>query len=271
MLKTKHFGEVISYCMGRSIGSYVPYAVHAFQVGDTLIDTGTIHAQREFAQALEGTPVATIINTHHHEDHIGNNHFFQSRFNTTIYAPRDALGYLEHPHDIGLHFYQRFVWDWPEPSQGHPLEERIACAGHTFEVIPAPGHCPDHICLLEPESGWLFTGDIFCGKIVRYLRADEDFHTILSSLKKLAGLDFSTLFCCLKGAVQDGKAELLGKIGYMEELLGNVMNLHTRGLSPKEIRRKLLGKEDAMFYMTGGHFAKQHVIDSILAQKNPHA
>jgi len=266
MLKTKQSGEVTSYCMGRSIGSFVPYAVHAFLIGDTLIDTGTIHAQREFSQALEGKPITTIINTHHHEDHIGNNHFFQSRFNTAIYAPYDALSFLEHPHDIGLHLYQRFVWDWPEPSQGEPIGESITCAGHTFEVILTPGHCPDHICLYEPERKWLFTGDIFCGKIVRYLRADEDFHTILSSLKKLAELDFSILFCCLKGAVEDGKTALLDKIGYMENLMGTVMDLHARGLSPRTIRKKLLGKEDAMFYMTGGHFSKQHVIDSILAQ-----
>ena len=265
MLKAKQSGSVTSYCMGRSIGSFVPYAVHAFLVGDTLIDTGTIYAQQEFAQALEGKPITTIINTHHHEDHIGNNHFFQSRFNTTIYAPRDALSYLEAPHDIGLHLYQRFVWDWPEPSLGQPLNKRITCAGHTFEVIPTPGHCPDHICLLEPENRWLFTGDIFCGRIVRYLRADEDFHAILSSLKKLADLDFSTLFCCLKGIVQDGKAALLSKIGSMEKLMEKVMDLHAQGLSPTTIRKKLLGREDAMFYMTGGHFAKQHVIDSILS------
>lgn len=149
MLKENQSGEVRSYCMGRSIGSFVPYAVHAFLLGDTLIDTGTIYAQTEFARALENRHITTILNTHHHEDHIGNNHFFQSRFDATIYAPPDALDYLEHPHDLNLRFYQRFVWDWPEPSQGKPLEESITCAGHTLEVIPSPGHCPDHICLYE--------------------------------------------------------------------------------------------------------------------------
>ena len=266
MLKIKQTGEVRSYCMGRSIGSFVTYAVHAFLIGDTLIDTGTIYAQREFARALAGRHIAAVVNTHHHEDHIGNNKFFQRRFNAVISAPQDAFPYLEHPRTIGLHLYQRFVWGWPEPSQARPLDERFTCGNYTFEVIPTPGHCPDHVCLYEPERKWLFTGDIYCGRAVRYLRADEDFHTTLSSLKKIAALDTGILFCCLKGAVKNGRTALLGKIAYMEELAGKVVDLHAQGFSPREIRRRLLGKEAAMFYLTGGHFAKQHVVDSILSR-----
>ncbi|MBN2298987.1 MAG: MBL fold metallo-hydrolase [Deltaproteobacteria bacterium] len=267
MLKVKQSGVVGIYCMGRSIGAFVPYTVHAFLAGDTLIDTGTIYAQRELARALEGKRITTVLNTHHHEDHIGNNHFLQRRFNAQVYAPHDALGYLEHPHKIGLRFYQRFVWNWPEPSHGIPMGERITCPGYTFEAIPTPGHCPDHVCLYEPDRKWLFTGDIYCGRAVRYLRADEDFHTTLSSLKKIASLDIDTVFCCLKGAVPDGKGALLEKIGYMEGLKAKVIELHNQGASPVKIRQRLLGKEDAMFYLSNAHFSKQHVVDSILSEK----
>jgi len=37
-------------------------------------------------------------------------------------------------------------------------------------------------------------------------------------------------------------------------------------LSPREIRRRLLGPEDKMYTITGGHFSKQNVIDSILGK-----
>lgn len=35
-------------------------------------------------------------------------------------------------------------------------------------------YCPDHVCLFEPEQGWLFSGDLFIHERVRYLRNDED-------------------------------------------------------------------------------------------------
>jgi len=267
MLRVKRSGEVGIYCMGRSIGTFVPYSVHAFLAGENLIDTGTIYAQREFARALEGKRITTVINTHHHEDHIGNNRFLQCFFNAEIYAPQRALDYLEQPRRIGLRFYQRFVWNWPEPSFGKPLAERITCPGYTFEVIITPGHCPDHVCLYEPEKRWLFTGDIYCGRVVRYLRADEDFHTTLSSLKKLASLDTDTVFCCLKGEVPDGRNALLDKIAFMEELREKVLHLDYQGISPAKIRQRLLGREDAMFYLSNAHFSKQHVVDSILSEK----
>jgi hypothetical protein len=37
--------------------------------------------------------------------------------------------------------------------------------------------------------------------------------------------------------------------------------------SERQTRNKLLGKEDAMFYITGGHFSKRYLIKSILEGK----
>jgi glyoxylase-like metal-dependent hydrolase (beta-lactamase superfamily II) len=267
MLKIRHSEDVALFHMGRSIGSFVPYSVYAFLTGDMLIDTGTVYARDEFVTALKDTSVRMIINTHHHEDHTGNNQIIQRMYNSSIYAHPDTLPYLENPEAINLRFYQRFVWDWPEPSQGKPIGECITSSENTFKVIHTPGHCYDHICLYEPDRKWLFTGDIFCGRTVRYLRADEDFHIILSSLKKLAELNFDTMFCCLKGVISDGKSALLSKIDYMEKLKSNVQDLNTQGHSSRKIRKILLGREDAMFCVSGGHFSKQHVIDSILSRK----
>lgn len=77
MLKTSAYEDVTTYKMGRSIGKYVPYFVHAFLVEDTLIDTGTVFAGAEFLDALKGREIKQIINTHDHEDHTGNNHLIQ--------------------------------------------------------------------------------------------------------------------------------------------------------------------------------------------------
>lgn len=264
MIKTRRYGELTAFCMGRSMGPIVPYAVHAFLVGDTLIDTGTLYARRELFEALKGSSISTIINTHHHEDHIGNNLAIHDAFGASIHAHEKALPFLADPKTIGLKTYQHIVWGLPEKSVGQALGGRMSCAGLSFEVIHTPGHSIDHVCLFEPERGWLFTGDLFCGRIVRYLRRDEDFSGILSSLKRLAELDFKTVFCSLKGIVEDGREALEAKISFMERLAEEVVELHRAGHSPRWIRRKLLGHEDAMYYLSTAHFSKEHVIESIL-------
>lgn len=265
MIKIRRFGEVTDFCMGRTIGPVVPYAVHAFLVGDTLIDTGTIHARTEFLEALKGSRISAIINTHHHEDHIGNNRALRDTFGASIHAHEKALPFLADPKDIRLKIYQHIVWGLPEKSEGSALGSRIPCGNHIFEVIHTPGHSADHVCLYDPDTGWLFTGDIFCGRIVRYLRRDEDFKEILSSLKRLRELDITTIFCSLKGIVEDGKEAIEAKISFMERLAAQVSDLHGRGYPPRRIRRELLGREDAMYYLSTAHFSKEHVIESILS------
>jgi len=62
-----------------------------------MIDTGTLAVRKEWLQALDGCRCSTIVNTHHHEDHIGNNRLFQHRFGAEIVAHPGALEFLEEP------------------------------------------------------------------------------------------------------------------------------------------------------------------------------
>jgi len=86
-------------------------------------------------------------------------------------------------------------------------------------------------------------------------------------LKKLCTFDFSTIFCGLKGRVENGSQALEAKIKSMEELKVRVMDLHRAGCSRREIRKRVLGREGAMYYLTAAHFSKQHMVDSILNQE----
>jgi len=265
MLKASDFGPITVYSMGRSVGSFVLFYVHAFMIGDTLIDTGTRYVQDEFLKALKGKQVKTIINTHHHEDHTGNNQAIQREFGAKIYAHRDALRYLKNPSDMNLKLYQKIFWGLPQPSIGELIGRDVKIDNYKFEVIISPGHSIDHICLYQPDNGWLFTGDIFCGKKILYLRRDEDYNTTLDSLKKLAGLDVKTIFCGLKGVVSNGGAALRGKIYFMEDIRNKVIKLHQQGTSSVAIREKLFGNEDMRDIVTNGHYTKQFIVDNILA------
>jgi len=105
---------------------------------------------------------------------------------------------------------------------------------------------------------------MFCGIKNIYQRSDEHFNEMLESLKSISKLDIDAIFCGLKGALPDGNRVLNRKIEHMEKLKGETEKLYKKGVSPKKIKRKLLGFEDMMFYISGGHFSKQNLIDSII-------
>jgi len=264
MLKKTMAGPIKVIRSGRSIGDFVPYQVHAFLLEDVLIDTSCAWVRSEILAALEGETISKIINTHHHEDHIGNNRAIQDRFGAEIYAHQNALPVLEDPLILSLLPYQLQVWEYPEPSQGLPLGDHFSAGKYRFDVIHTPGHCDAHVCFYEPQQRWLFTGDLFCGKGFKYLRADEDYNLIIDSLHKLAQLPVDTLFCSLLGVVPDGRSALQSKLDFMQRLRDKVLELHSQGFSPAEIRMEVLGEEEVMTQMTDGHYSKQNTVDSIL-------
>lgn len=269
MLRISRQGSITLFCMGRSVLGFLLYPVYAFLVDDTLIDTGTIRADEAFLAALKGRTIRQIINTHHHEDHTGNNAEIQRRLGVPIYAHQRALAYLENPYLLNLRLYQKMVWDWPRRSRGTAIGSYVQAGSYRLEVLHAPGHTDDHICLYEPDQKWLFTGDLFCGTNFIYLRQDENYLQILETLKKLSALDINIMFCNLKGAVSNGKEALLKKIARMEQLRDDVLALQEKGLPPDKIRKKVLGNEGAMGFVTRGHYSKKNTIDSILSGKRP--
>jgi hydroxyacylglutathione hydrolase len=131
-------------------------------------------------------------------------------------------------------------------------------------VIHTPGHSPDHVCLFEPDQGWLFSGDTYIGGKDRALREDYDIHQIIASLKKLAELPVSAIFSGSGTVRESGTKPLLEKIAYLESLGGRVRELHDQGFSPREIRRQLLGRELPIAYFTLGHFSGLRLVQSYL-------
>jgi glyoxylase-like metal-dependent hydrolase (beta-lactamase superfamily II) len=269
LLYVKESESVTLFYMGRSPLGLLLYPVYAFLVGDTLIDTGTSRVKKQFIASITDRRIKQIVNTHHHEDHIGNNAEAQQLFGISIYAHPLALPYLENPFRNRLRMYQKIVWDWPKPSKGTAIGSYVAAGTCRLEVIHSPGHTDDHICLYEPDKKWLFTGDLFCGTAFIYLRRDENYLQILDTLKKLSLLEVETIFCNLKGVVNNGKDALLKKISRMERLRDDVLNLQEKNFSRSEIRREVLGKKDAWYWITGGHYSKQNTVDSILSGKRP--
>jgi len=168
MIRVTQYGDVLRLDLARTIMGRGRYWTTAYYVDGFLVDTGCAYTAKELEEALVGKELHGIINTHSHEDHIGGNGPLQrSHAGLEIYAHPKAIPVLENPAALQhLQFYRRLFWGWPEPSKADPvLNNAEIDTGHfTFRTLYTPGHSSDHLCLYEPEQGWIFTGDLLWGE-----------------------------------------------------------------------------------------------------------
>jgi glyoxylase-like metal-dependent hydrolase (beta-lactamase superfamily II) len=256
---------VIRFELARRLAGWSYYQTAAYWVDGLLIDTGCAHTASQFTSALKSLHVSQVANTHSHEDHIGANAGVQAGFGCPILAHPDALPILQNPELQPLQPYRLLFWGRPRPSQGTPIGDRLETERFRFQVIHTPGHSLDHICLYEPDRGWLFSGDAYIGGRDRALRAGYDIHGIIASLKKLAELPVSMIFSGSGTVRAEGRQHLGEKVVYLEELGEQIYALHKEGLSARRISRRLLGREMPIAYVTLGHFSGLRLVQSYLA------
>jgi len=265
MLKIETIGPVTKIKLARALFGRPVYFTAAYWVDGLLIDTGCAYTEGEITRALEGLPVERVVNTHSHEDHIGANAALQEKRSAEIVAHPLALPVLANPRDNQpLQPYRRIFWGYPRPSEGQPIGETVETEHYRFQVIHTPGHSPDHICLYEPDEGWLFSGDLYIGGRDRALRTDYDIWAIIDSLKGIAPLGISRLFPGSGTVREDPREDLLEKIHYLEETGRRVRELCQQGLSLRQIARRIFGPELLIAYVTLGHFSGKCLVESYL-------
>lgn len=265
MLKLETIGPVTKIKLSRAIFGRPFYFTAAYWVDSLLIDTGCAYTEGEIMRTLEGLPIERIVNTHSHEDHIGANAALQEKRGIKILAHPLALPVLADPRgNQPLQPYRRIFWGYPRSSEGQSIGEMVETEHYRFQVIHTPGHSPDHICLYELDEGWLFSGDLYIGGRDRALRADYNICTIIDSLKKIAFLKVSRLFPGSGTVRENPSRDLLEKIDYLEETGRRVRELHQRGLSPRQIARRIFGPELLIAYVTLGHFSGKCLVASYL-------
>lgn len=264
MIEVERIGEVVKFRMARTLFGKGRYFTAAYWVDGLVIDTGCMYTVDEFVAALNDLPVDRIVNTHSHEDHVAANAALQAKYGAEVLAHAAALPILADPLKNRLHPYQRVLWGQPEPSLGAAVGEALETRRHRFEIVWAPGHSQDHVCLYEPSTGWLFSGDTYVGGKDRALRADYNIWQIIESLKTLAALDTSMLFPGSGTTRPNPKEDLLKKIAYLEETGYRVLDLHQKGWNRRRIRRKLFGPEMVISYYTLGHFSGKNLVRSYI-------
>lgn len=267
MIEVERVEEVVKIRMANRLLGRPLYYTAAYWVDGLLIDTGCPRTSRELLSVIEELGLERIVNTHSHEDHIGGNAILQERFGVEAFAHPLAIPVLADPKRLRLQLYRRLIWGSPPPSKGSPIGEVVTTGRYSFQVIPTPGHGEDHISLYESKMGWLFSGDAYIGGVDKALQAGSDIYSIISSLKRLSALSAKRLFQG-SGTVRDDPQEAIEKkTKYLEELGEKVWRLHGQGLSPKEIRDRLLGRELPIAYWTLGHFSGLNLVRSYLKRE----
>jgi glyoxylase-like metal-dependent hydrolase (beta-lactamase superfamily II) len=270
MIKMEQINTVRKFHLARSFLGRGLYFTAAYWVDGMMVDTGCAYTVQELLTSLKGYQIDYIVSTHSHEDHIAGNAALQNIYGADVMAHPLALPVLSDPRGRqSLALYQRLMWGYPDPSKGKAIGEFVQTKNHRFTVIHTPGHSPDHICLYEPKEGWLFSGDLFVGGQDRALRADYNIWRIIESLEKVAVMDISILFPGSGNIRKNPHNEIIGKIEYLKELGERILSHYRQGLSYSQIRRKLLGPEIAIAYVTLGHFSGTNLIRSFI-EDQPH-
>jgi glyoxylase-like metal-dependent hydrolase (beta-lactamase superfamily II) len=218
------------------------------------------------AEFLKDKLLKTVVNTHHHEDHIAANHLLQERYGVEILAHSLATDKINRP--ATLFPYQEEVWGYPVPSQVKEIGDTVATQHYRFEVIYTPGHDRDHICLFEPDNGWLFSGDLFTGTRPNAVRPMDDVPQIIADLKTVKDLKPKIIFPA-PGKVRTNAVPVLEKtIRYLEELGQKVVELHEDGLAAAEIMKHIFNDEAPIAEFTQQQFSSLNLVKSYLRAVN---
>jgi len=258
-------GPIEALRLHGSAGPWRVYPVHVFRIGDTLIDSGCAGCSGRVVAWARERGIGRVVHTHHHEDHVGASARLASELGAEILAPAAAVALLARPYRRPA--YRRIVWGQPRPVAARPLPDRVTIAGVPFDVVRTPGHTPDHVCLFQPDERWLFTGDLYVAAQPPYLRAVEDAAVILASLERVAALRPRLLCCAHSGFVENGGEALRATIRKLRRLGEAAEALARRGLTVRAVTRRLLGPEGWLTWISGGAFAKRHLVASLLRMR----
>jgi hydroxyacylglutathione hydrolase len=158
--------------------------------------------------ATTGITIDRILLTHGHIDHAGGAARLRDELSAKQGAPVEIWGPDER---------DRFLLDGLQVTgEGYGITDaravvpdrwlaegdRVAIAGHDFEVLHCPGHTPGHIVFIARDLGFGIFGDVlFRGSVGRTDFPYGDTAALLRSIRdKLMVLDDRTVFICGHGA-----------------------------------------------------------------------
>jgi glyoxylase-like metal-dependent hydrolase (beta-lactamase superfamily II) len=235
------------------------YSVFVFLVRDQLIDTGFPGARKAVARLLDERRPRGVVVTHQHEDHAGNVELIARRGIPIAMAraTEEAL----HAGEASVGLYRRACWG---------TMARLSAAIEAYEpsgleLLPTPGHSPDHHVVWDAERETLFAGDLFLGVKVRVARPMEDPRALAQSARRAAALQPRRVLDAHRGLVPNGADALRAKATWLEEMIASIDDRIARGWSDRAITRAVLGREDLVYAVSRGDLSRLNFVRAVRA------
>ena len=200
-----------------------------------VVDPGDPKVVMDFLDA-RGWRLNSILNTHHHPDHVAGNRQLKARYGAEVYG--------------GLKDASRI------PGITHSLSEgdQIVVGSYGFCVLEVDGHTRGHIAYHEPDQGWLFCGDALfslgCGRMFEGTPA-----MMVTSLHKIKSLPPETLVFCAHE--------------YTRTNTEFCLSLDPQNLKLKEFYHRVLAQRDAGGATIPSLLATEKVLNPFLRLDDP--
>ncbi len=273
--------NLITRLLSRFGGGY-DFAVCYLVDESLLVDTGFPWARRSLRKTLIELggveTITTVVNTHYHEDHTGNNDLLIDLCKAQVLVHRDAIPEMRFPAE--LRWYRSFLFGPAQQADASPLGAAVKTVHTTLEVIDTPGHCPGHICLFEPDRKILFSGDLYIASDLDSQLGDADGPLWITSLEKVLELKPEWLFDA-HGTVFEGvdavEEQLQRKLAFLKTIRNRVYQFSTEGQSIQELTRKVFDRHGLIDFLsfgegwlsliTGSDFSRSNIVKSFLREK----
>jgi glyoxylase-like metal-dependent hydrolase (beta-lactamase superfamily II) len=180
-----------------------------------LFDTGMgISNIKKTVESLTKLPV-TVLNSHTHNDHIGDNwHFSNVYAMDTAFTRKNAKGSTADaqaeitadaicgslPVGFDAKTYGTRPFHITHWLHDH---EKIDLGGRVIEIIATPGHTPDSMSLWDAGNRLLFTGDMYYPGPIFLYRPETDLDAYEASIQKMIALKPELLLTAHNVAVAD--------------------------------------------------------------------
>jgi len=242
--------------------------VYVYYIDGLLIDTGHYHMRKEILASVLNLNVEQIYLTHHHEDHTGNVALISKHFNCSVYTSKLCAEIMQKPPRIN--FLQQVVWGKAKPFEAAIVKKDfIETNNYRFEIIAAPGHAIDMVCLLEKNEGWLFSADLWVANRIKFFMRPESMAQQIESLKKILQFDFEVLLCSHNPQLKNGKACLQKKLIFLQDFYQKVASLYQQGYPAKVILNKMDMQENKpMKWLSGGALSSLNMVLSVIRDEN---
>ncbi len=236
-------------------------SVFIYFVDGLLVDTGPGSLGKDIKIFFQDHEINQVALTHIHEDHCGMAPWLQENIDVPIFLHRDSIDVAEKKAPLPL--YRLRLWGERLPFRARIMPDEIRTPNHRFQPIDTLGHCPNHVVFYEKEKGWLFTGDVFVSIKQHVAFREENLAQTIESLKKLLELDFDTMFCAHSGVITNGHRQMEEKLEFLVELQEKIRVLEVRGLTPRQIDRKLFPVKHPMTDYSGGEGTSYHMVETL--------